>query len=118
MLRKCFSILTLCVAHTMTENIQHSIQEIRTKALRFKDELIAVNAKNALLEQEVTTAKDRIEECNAELEKLNSENSSLKSELEALKSQVVNVTPTFTRNEEEIDELVKEIEYCIGQLKK
>jgi hypothetical protein len=40
-------------------------------------------------------------------------------DLEVAKNQIVEVSvPQNGRNEEQIDELVKEIEYCIGQLKK
>jgi hypothetical protein len=38
--------------------------------------------------------------------------------MEANKSQVVDSSVLQNRSEEEIDELVKEIDYCIGQLKK
>jgi len=41
----------------------------------------------------------------------------LKGELEKMKENVVS-TPVRGRNDQEIDELVKEIEYCISQLKK
>jgi hypothetical protein len=43
----------------------------------------------------------------------------LKSALETANNQVVEVDrPTQGRRDDEIDELVKEIEYCISQLKK
>lgn len=118
MLCKCFSILTLCVAESMTENIQHSINEIRVKALRYRDELKAVKEHNVQLEQEILSLREGVSACQTELNRAQVENIELKAEMEANKSQVVDSSLHHTRSEEEIDELVKEIEYCIGQLKK
>ena len=94
----------------MTENIQHSINEIRSKALRFREEIVVLQNERTRLEQ--------VSACKAELESVLGENHLLKTELEATKSQVVDSHPHQVRSGEEIDELVKEIEYCIGQLKK
>jgi TATA-binding protein-associated factor Taf7 len=49
---------------------------------------------------------------------LNVEMSELKIALEAARNQVVETPISKNRKDEEIDELVKEIEYCISQLKK
>ena len=102
----------------MTENIQHSISEIRTKALRFRDELIAVKEQNVQLQQELLSVSEKLSVLNSELNRLQTENIELKAEMDAMKSQVVDSPKNHSRSEEEIDELVKEIEYCIGQLKK
>lgn len=118
MLRKCFTILTLYVANSMTENIQHSINEIRSKALRFREEIVVLQNERTRLEQVLNDVNHSLSACKAELESVLGENHLLKTELEATKSQVVDSHPHQVRSGEEIDELVKEIEYCIGQLKK
>ncbi len=118
MLCKCFSILTLYVAESMTENIQHSINEIRVKALRYRDELKTVKEHNVQLEQEILSLQEGVSAFQSELNRTQAENTELKAEMEANKSQVVDSSVLHNRSEEEIDELVKEIEYCIGQLKK
>ena len=102
----------------MTENIQHSINEIRTKALGFRDELIAMKVQNEELQKELLALNEKCTVNADELSRLQTENAELKAEMDAMKSQVVDSPYVPIRNEEEIDELVKEIEYCIGQLKK
>jgi hypothetical protein len=103
----------------MTERIQHSMNEIRAKALEIHNELVQERIKNQILqtqilemEERLKSAKHKENECLAAIDQL-------KLDLEVTKNQIVEVSaPQNGRNEEQIDELVKEIEYCIGQLKK
>jgi chromosome segregation ATPase len=102
----------------MTEKIQQAIQNIRLKAHRINNELVVSKEKVNALESENKFIK-------AELGALQEENAILRTKLSdmeiqwnAAKEQVVNTSVIYARKEEEIDELVKEIEYCISQLKK
>lgn len=116
----------------MNEKIQHIIQEIRTKKDALKESLSKQTAKANQLEQEVEQLKsDLISKDNQllfleeEQTKLQDEKSTLendkvelKSLLEETKKQVINTATSENKVDHgQIDELVREIEYCIGQLK-
>ena len=102
----------------MTEKIQDTIQEISRKAVRIGEALRSERSKNEILQEEIDRNKE-------ELAKEFTANTHLKAEIESLKSafhlaenKVVEVpAPVIGRTEQEIDELVKEIEFCIEQLK-
>jgi len=103
----------------MTERIQKSIEEIRIKSKALFFQLTEEREMNKSLLTELRALKE-VESNLKEKEVANlQEISDLKMALEEAKSQVVEVSiPSFGKKEDEIDELVKEIEYCIGQLKK
>ncbi|HNR86420.1 MAG TPA: hypothetical protein PKN22_01985 [Taishania sp.] len=117
----------------MNEKIQHIIQEIRSKKEVLTRSLQQQTTRVQQLEQEVeqlkaekTTSAQELaraieEQGQFQLVKaqLENENAELKSLLEAAKKQVVEaaVVEDKTNNNAQIDELVREIEYCIGQLK-
>lgn len=102
----------------MTEKIQDTIQEISRKAVRIGEALRSERSKNEILQEEIDRNKE-------ELAKELTANTNLKAEIESLRSalhlaenKVVEVpAPVIGRTEQEIDELVKEIEFCIEQLK-
>lgn len=103
----------------MTERIQHIMNEIRAKALEIHSELVQERNKNQVLQAQILEKEERLQAAK----QLENEHlaviDQLKLDLEVAKNQVVEVSvPQIGRNEEQIDELVKEIEYCIGQLKK
>jgi uncharacterized protein YigA (DUF484 family) len=107
----------------MTERIQHSMNEIRAKALELHNELMQERIKNQALQAQILEKEERLQ--SVLLAGKDSENAlhavidQLTLDLEVAKNQIVEVSvPQNGRNEEQIDELVKEIEYCIGQLKK
>jgi chromosome segregation ATPase len=102
----------------MTDRIYHIIEEIRTKMLNLSKQLnderlkyISLKEENVRLEEELAAAKEQ----EIVLSALNTQ---LKSEVVSAKSQVVEVPMSLVKKDEEIDELVNEIEYCISQLKK
>lgn len=116
----------------MNEKIQHIIQDIRRKKDALNESLHQQTLKANRLEREMeqlkselTSKDDQISHLQAESARLTNEkaqlvndNSELKSLLEETKNQVINtVKPGNTNSQEQIDELVREIEYCIGQLK-
>jgi chromosome segregation ATPase len=102
----------------MTDRLYHIIEEIRTKMLNLSKQLnderlkyISLKEENVRLEEELGSVKDQERQLTAQ-------NSQLVAELAAAKSQVVEVPVSLVKKDEEIDELVNEIEYCISQLKK
>jgi hypothetical protein len=81
--------------------------------------LTEVRASNAVLQAELNESNIQLEKSKNEGESLVEAVNELKIALEAASNQVVEVDrPTQGRRDDEIDELVKEIEYCISQLKK
>lgn len=103
----------------MTERIQEIIDGIRlkTKALYHQLKEERDNSKSLLAEIQTLQETEKGLKVN-EVVYLK-EISDLKMALEMAKSQVVEVSAPFLgKKDEEIDELVKEIEYCISQLKK
>jgi chromosome segregation ATPase len=104
----------------MTENIQQIITSIRSKATGLSDQLKILREKNQQLEVEISSLKSEIQGLKISIQEYKTENENLQMELTTAKEEVV-TSPSdsdLSRREEEIDALVKEIEYCIHQLKK
>jgi DNA repair exonuclease SbcCD ATPase subunit len=103
----------------MTERIQHIMNEIRAKALEIHNELVHERNKNQALQAQIQENEERLQAAKQLENQHLAAIDQLTLDLEVAKNQVVEVSvPQNGRNEEQIDELVKEIEYCIGQLKK
>ena len=102
----------------MTEKIQDTIQAISRKAVRIGEALRSERSKNEILQEEIHRTKEQLAEEIAAVGQLKMEIESLKSALHLAENKVVDIpVPVKGRNEQEIDELVKEIEFCIEQLK-
>jgi chromosome segregation ATPase len=102
----------------MTGKIQQIIDDIRGKTETLHRQLQEERATTARLLQEIADLKSSITEKERHEAVLFSDIDKLKMELEAAKIQVQDPSDRSVRNrEEDIDELVKEIEYCISQLK-
>lgn len=102
----------------MTPKIQQVIDEIRSKALKMHDQLIAERAVSDELRKELAELRSTISVKEAQEAVLFADIEKLKGELEATRTQFQGDSDLDKRNrDEEIDELVKEIEYCISQLK-
>lgn len=103
----------------MTERIQQIIDEIRQKSEKVHYLLKDERLKNAALLAEIQELKENQEVLKKSENACLTEIKELKMELEVTKSQIVEISgPSIGKKDEEIDELVKEIEYCISQLKK
>lgn len=103
----------------MTDKIQQFIDEIARKSRMLHQQLVEERMKNEQLRTEVVNLQEQLMINSGQIESQSLEISRLKGELEAAKLQVVEVPiVSDVRKDEEIDELVKEIEYCISQLKK
>lgn len=102
----------------MTEKIQDTIQEISRKAVRIGEALRSERSKNEILQEEIDRNKEELAKEITANTHLKVEIESLKSALHLAENKVVEApAPVIGRNEQEIDELVKEIEFCIEQLK-
>lgn len=112
-----FCILTLCQVKFMNDKIQDIIQEIRNKKKALSDLLINEKQKVLALETELAELKREAETTTNQLNQLQKENSDLQTLLEETKAQVNVAKEPANVGYEHIDEMVREIEYCIGQLK-
>ncbi|MBC9811963.1 hypothetical protein H9Y05_05675 [Crocinitomicaceae bacterium CZZ-1] len=101
----------------MNEKIQHIIQDIRRKKNAVNEVLNQEKQKVHQLEQEIVQLKSDNESKQSEISRLSKDNAELQSLLEETKNQIINSNVPETNRHEQIDELVREIEYCIGQLK-
>jgi predicted nuclease with TOPRIM domain len=100
----------------MTEKIQSSLAEIRSVVQQLHGKLSEVLIHNQQLQNELALAKSQLEEKDHAVFSLQTEVESLASTLKVTKERVVEV-PIVGKRNEEIDELVKEIDKCIQQLK-
>jgi chromosome segregation ATPase len=112
-------MLTLHKAIFMNDRIQKSIDSINSKIASFKLQFDNLKSQNESMLKEIQSFKEELHEKSQKeaeqtrlIEKLN-------QELELALKQVIELSQRPTgRTNEEIDELVKEIDYCIEQLKK
>ena len=102
----------------MNARIQQLIDEIKAKSLSVHVDLQNERAKCLNQQLELDTLKVELEDLKIKNQNLLSQVNLLQVQLEETKSQVINNSDSPGRNDEEIDELVKEIEYCINQLRK
>ncbi len=103
----------------MSDKIHQLISTLRENFMSISEDLLAERSKNQRLNEEISELKD-------EIQTLKSDNHSLKVALDNFRKQKNDEREEFKLqtqqntmvSEEYIDELVKEIDYCIGQLKK
>jgi len=102
----------------MTEKIQHIIDGIRLKCKALYSQLESERALRLEQEAELTTIKSDFQVLNSKKNELEDTISKLRLELESIEKQRVEEKQTSLRDRnEEIDDLVREIEHCIKQLK-
>jgi predicted nuclease with TOPRIM domain len=109
----------------MSARVHQLLDEIREKSVKLKSQVAAERAKNEALSAENSELKSAMDGKTKEVGNLQNKVSELSANIESLKEQSVNSqsnTETTTQvggvlTNEEIDALVKEIEYCIQQLK-
>ncbi|MFT5582111.1 MAG: chromosome segregation ATPase [Lentimonas sp.] len=102
----------------MTQTIHKKIDEISSEVSLTKNRIASLSSENDRLQNELLQSEQGLTKLK---DALNIGESKIK-ELEkviALKSeQNSSIVPLENNRDNEIDELVKEIEYCIGQLRK
>ena len=101
----------------MSDKALQLIDEIRSKSLEIKGKLDEERQNNAVLTNAIADLKKELEQRELELSVVKTKVAELEKEVLSSKEQVINPVISSERNDEEIDELVKEIEYCISQLK-
>lgn len=101
----------------MSEKVSQLIDEVREKALGLKDSLSAERSRVNNLEAEIQNLKIQISEKEKDLREKVEEIEGLKSDLKKMETISIPVQAESGISDEQIDELVKEIEYCIAKLK-
>ena len=94
----------------MTDQIQTSIDRLRNKALELHQLVVKARHENQMLLNSNQALKDELDQQQTIGKNLLNENERLNQVIEASKNQVVEIPfVSQGRNDEEIDELVKEI---------
>ena len=102
----------------MSDRIHQLVDTIREKSISLKDQVASEKAKKQELEQEVQNLKQEVSLKDGKVGELSSKVTELNDDLKTVKEQSITGSEGKGISNDQIDELVKEIEYCIGQLKK
>lgn len=101
----------------MSDRVNELIETLREKMILLKDQCAKERSKNDELVVENESLKSKLTEKSGEVSNLQTKIESLKEVQNATKEQNVNQPEEDKISDDQIDELVREIEYCIGQLK-
>ena len=102
----------------MTENLNTLIEDIRSRSLQIAAELKTERAQHEVLQGELRRIQELYQAEHAQVKQLEATTEELNVSLAEARNKVVEVpVATSSRNAEEIDALVKEIEFCIDKLK-
>lgn len=102
----------------MSERINELIETIQEKTNLLKGQVASEKARNEELTQEIQNLKEQVSLKDEKVTELNEKVSELNESIKVVKEQSISSSEVTGVTDEQIDELVKEIEYCIGQLKK
>ena len=102
----------------MSDRINELVSAIREKASHMHGQLSTERSANSKLREEIETIKSDIISKNSEIDALKSKLIDLENNMNTTEKQDVIGSKGNVISNEQIDELVKEIEYCLGQLKK
>lgn len=102
----------------MSEQVNRLIDEIREKSAQMREQIQVERAANGSLTDEIAVLKNELLEKTAEIETLQGSIAELNGQIKTLTEQGGKESVGKSISNEEIDALVKEIEYCIGQLKR
>jgi len=102
----------------MSDRIHELIEGIRSQATSLRDRLSIESSKNEELQKEVGSLLNQVSSKDEEINQLKSKISELEMNMNTTREQEVIVSGDAGVSKEQIDELVKEIDYCIEQLKK
>ena len=102
----------------MTEEIQKIIDQIHSKSKALHKVVLEERDKNGHLNSEIERLNKLLGDKNEECLALSTDLELVRSALYSAENKVIDKpVQTIGKNEQEIDELVKEIEFCIEQLK-
>ena len=102
----------------MSDQINTLIASIRERFSRVNDQLLEEQAKNERIQVEVKELKSQLNTSNEKVVSLHNELKESEESNNDVSEQIVTRSEGTMITDEQIDELVKEIDYCIGQLKK
>jgi ABC-type transporter Mla subunit MlaD len=102
----------------MSEKVNQLIDTIRAKAIRSKELLLEEKLKTEQLANEIARLKAELMDQNNMVADLELKITGLNADLNKAVLKSASVDSENKISNEEIDELVNEIEYCIKQLKK
>lgn len=102
----------------MSDKIVGLIDELRFITMGLKSNLADQQAENSRLKEENERISNESKRLEEEKKSLESEINSLKNDLIAIKNTNITGSEVAQVTNEQIDELVNEIEYCIAQLKR
>ena len=100
----------------MSDRVSQLIDSIKSKALELHQELQSERIKSNHLEEELMKIKSEINAKSAEIELSQKKITELGDQIKTLSEQKVDLSSVNDISDEQIDELVKEIEFCIAQL--
>lgn len=101
----------------MSDRVIELIEVLKEKMILLKDQCANERSKNDELEKENAQLKEILTNQSDEISTLQTKINSLKELHVSAKEQSVHPSEEAI-SDERIDELVREIEYCIGQLKR
>ncbi|MEN9699394.1 MAG: hypothetical protein RLZZ301_592 [Bacteroidota bacterium] len=102
----------------MTEQLHQLIQDIRSKSQQLAEKLRVERAQHEVLQGEINRLNEQLLAEQAHISDLKHEIAALNVSLDEAQNKVVEVPVVSKgRDDAQIDALVKEIEYCIEQLK-
>ena len=102
----------------MTEQVSGIVHKIQGKFHEMHQNLVAEREKNASLESELRQLRTLLSAGEEKLSQQEEKNHLLQAELTQLNEQFNALpSPVVVDRDEEIDELVREIDHCIRQLK-
>ena len=102
----------------MTERIQQLIEDIRLKYKTLYSQLIEERTLRLDQNAELTSLKEQNSILNSKINEFEIENLKLKLDLETIIQERIEERNSNLKNRnQEIDDLVREIEHCINQLK-
>lgn len=103
----------------MTEAIQKSIDQILIKSKALQQILLDERNKNEFLNSEIERINKLLEEKHKECVLLTTDLESVQTALHLAENKVIEHPDLkIGKNDQEIEELVKDIEFCIEQLKR
>lgn len=102
----------------MSDRIQELVQSVKDKANALHEKVQVERSKNQDLENNLLKLKEELKEKETEVSRLKGEIQEYETKLKT--QNLVNVESASGEkvSDAEIDELVREIDYCIAQLKK
>ena len=102
----------------MSDRVNELIEILREKMILLKNQYAQERSKNDVLIAENEELKSNLAQRSSEVSVLQTKIEALKEAQISAKEQNVHPSEEEKISDEKIDELVREIEHCIGQLKK